>query len=187
MGLCFGGKRMTYKSENQIWQDIITLLNRAVSSKKIDGFTVMRSFQPVDVYEQPTILIHRISSNRYGWRGRRNKVVNNQMRHIEVYHQELRFQIDVLKKIDVSNPNELTATDIANMLVDWLESDKGLKEMRSLGFMPLRIQAMPESTFVNQHDNYQINPHFDLICYIEQEIDDTQDVIDGYEFTLKGV
>lgn len=175
------------KNENQIWADIISLLNQAVTVKGITGFKVMRSYQPIDVQTQPVILIHRISQNRYGWRGRRNKLVNGLMRHIEVYYQELRFQIDVLKRIDISNPSELTASDIANMLVDWLESDKGLKALRSKGFMPLRIQAMPESPFVNQQDNYQINPHFDLICYIEQEIDDTQDVIDGYEFTLKGV
>lgn len=177
---------MTYKTENQIWADVISLLKDAVKDKKIANCTVMRSFQPVDVQIQPTILIHLISQDRYGWRGRKNKVINGVMHHIEVYHQQLRFQIDVLKKIGVSK-DELTASDIANMLVDWLESDRGLKSLRSYGFMPLRIQSMPENTFVNQHDNYQINPHFDLICYIEQEIDDNQDVIDGYEFTLKGV
>lgn len=178
---------MTYRNENQIWADIISLLKMAVQAKNISDCTVMRSFQPVDVQIQPTILIHRISQNRYGWRGRKDKVINNVMHHVESYHQELRFQVDVLKKIDVNNPNDLTATDIANLLVDWLESDKGLKEMRSLGFMPLRIINMPESTFINQHDNYQINPHFDIICYIQQEIDENQDIVDGYEFTLKGV
>lgn len=177
---------MTYKTENQIWADIISLLKKATTAKGINC-TVMRSYQPVDVQIQPTILIHRISQNRYGWRGRKNKVINGLMHHIESYHQELRFQVDVLKKIDVSNPDEKTATDIANLLVDWLESDTGLKEMRDLGFMPLRIISMPESTFINQHDNYQINPHFDIICYIQQEIDENQNVVDGYEFTLKGV
>lgn len=177
---------MTYKTENQIWANMIVLLNKAVSAKEISGFTVMRSNQPVDIQKQPVILIHRISTNRYGWRGRKDKVINGVMHHIESYHQELRFQIDVLKKISGS-AEEQTASDIANLLVDWLESDKGLKEMRSLGFMPLRIINMPENTFVNQNDNYQINPHFDIICYIQQEIDENQDVVDGYEFTLKGV
>lgn len=178
---------MTYKTENEIWADIISLLREAVSAKGITGFTVMRSYQPVDTQNQPVILIHRISQNRYGWRGRKDKVINGVMRHIERYYQELRFQVDVLKKINIQNPEELTASDIANMLVDWLESDKGLKVMRSYGFMPLRIQAMPENQFVNQHDNFQINPHFDIIFYIEQEIEENQSVIDGYEFTLKGV
>ena len=90
---------MTYKTENDIWTDVIALLNEALTAKSITGMMVMRSFQPTDVTGKNLVLINKISSKRYGWRGRHNKVINQVMTHIEKYFQEMRFQISVLKMI----------------------------------------------------------------------------------------
>lgn len=178
---------MTYKTENDIWADMIALLNEALSAKNITGMTVMRSYQPLDVTGKSLVLIQRVSGRRYGWRGRKNKIINGVMKHIENYFKEMRFQISVLKKIDINDISQLTATDIADMLVDYLLSDKGLKNLRSRGYMPLRVVDVREPTFTNESNNYQINPNFDLICTVQQEIVDGQDVVDGYDFTLQGV
>lgn len=178
---------MTYKTENDIWADMVTLLNDALTAKSITGMTVMRSFQPIDVTGKNLVLINKISSKRYGWRGRHDKVINNTMKHIEKYFQEMRFQVSVLKAINLADINETTAEDIANMLIDYLLSDKGLKKLRSKGYMPIRIVDVRNPTFVNQTDNYQFNPNFDIICTIQQEIVEGQDVIDAYDFILKGV
>ena len=165
---------MTYKTENDIWTDVIALLNEALTAKSITGMTVMRSFQPTDVTGKNLVLINRISSKRYGWRGRHNKVINNVMTHIEKYFQEMRFQISVLKMINLADVTETTASDIANMLIDYLLSDKGLKSLRSKGYMPIRVVDVRIPSFVNQTDNYQLNPNFDLICTIQQEIIENQ-------------
>lgn len=178
---------MTYKTENNIWVDMIALLNQALAAKDITDMTVMRANQPFDVTKKSVVLISRINSSRYGWRGRKNKVINSQMTHIENYFQELQFQITVLKQAKINDIEDLTATDIANKLVDYLLSNKGLESLRGLGYMPLRITRVREPTFVNETDNYQVNPNFDLICYIQQEIDDTENVVDGYDFKLTGV
>ena len=166
---------------------MIELLNEALSAKNIVGMTVMRSYQPTDINGKNLILINKISSRRYGWRGRHNKLINNIMTHIEKYFQEMRFQISVLKKINISDASEITAADIANKIVDYFLSDKGLKSLRNKGYMPLRVVDVRDTNFVNENENYQFNPNFDLICTIEQEIVENQDVLDGYDFTLKGV
>ena len=178
---------MTYKTENDIWADMIALLNEALTAKQVTSMTVMRSFQPIDVTGKNLVLINKISSRRYGWRGRYNKIINNTMKHIEKYFQEMRFQINVLKKINLDDISEITASDIANMLIDYLLSDKGLKSLRSRGYMPLRIIDVRIPSFTNENDNYQLNPNFDLICTVQQEIVENQDVVEGYDFTLKGV
>lgn len=166
---------------------MIALLNEAVSAKSITDMTVMRANQPFDVTKKSAVLISRIQSNRYGWRGRKSKIINSVMKHVENYYQELQFQITVLKKSKLDDLTDLTATDIANKLVDYLESNSGLAKLRQLGYMPLRITNVREPTFVNETDNYQINPNFDLVCYVQQEINDTENVVDGYDFNLKGV
>lgn len=178
---------MTYKTENDIWTDVIALLNEALTAKSITGMTVMRSFQPTDVTGKNLVLINKISSKRYGWRGRHNKVVNQVMTHIEKYFQEMRFQISILKMINLADITETTASDIANMLIDYLLSDKGLQSLRSKGYMPIRVVDVRNPSFINQTDNYQFNPNFDLICTIQQEIVENQNVVDGYDFTLEGV
>lgn len=178
---------MTYKTENDIWTDMIALLNEALTAKNITGMTVMRSFQPTDVTGKNLVLIQKISSRRYGWRGRHNKIINDVMTHIEKYFQEMRFQISVLKKININKIDDTTAIDIANMLIDYLLSDKGLKSLRSRGYMPIRVIDVRNPVFSNETDNYQFNPNFDLICAVQQEITDNQEVVEGYDFTLKGV
>jgi hypothetical protein len=178
---------MTYKKENDIWTDMIALLNEALTAKNIVGMTVMRSFQPTDVTGKNFVLINKISSRRYGWRGRHDKKINNVMTHIEKYFQEMRFQINVIKKINLNDISEITAADIANMIIDYLLSDKGLASLRSKGYMPLRVLDVRNPTFVNETDNFQFNPNFDLICTIQQEIVDNQKIVDAYDFTLKGV
>ena len=137
---------MTYKTENDIWADMIALLNEALTAKQVTSMTVMRSFQPIDVTGKNLVLINKISSRRYGWRGRYNKIINNTMKHIEKYFQEMRFQINVLKKINLDDISEITASDIANMLIDYLLSDKGLKSLRSRGYMPLRLKIVQKES-----------------------------------------
>lgn len=178
---------MTYKTENDIWRDMIALFNEALTAKSITGMTVMRALQPVDVTGKSLILLQRVNARRYGWRGRHETTVADSLRHVENYYKEMRFQITVLKKIDITKINELTATDIADMLVDYLLSDIGLKSLRSRGYMPLRIVDIREPSFNNESENYQIHPNFDLICYVQQETSESQKVIEGHSFNLNGV
>ena len=178
---------MTYKNENDIWVDMIALLNEALTAKNITNMTVMRSFQPTDVTGKNLVLINKISSRRYGWRGKHNTIIDGVMKHIEKYFQEMRFQISVLKKINLADTSEITAADVANMLIDYLLSDTGLKSMRSKGYMPIRVVDVRNPSFVNVNDNYQFNPNFDLICTVQQEIVEPQAIIEGSDFTLKGV
>lgn len=178
---------MTYKTENDIWKDMISLFNEALTAKKITGMTVMRAVQPVDVTGKSLVLLQRVNAKRYGWRGRHEKIVADTLHHIENYYKEMRFQVTVLKKIDITNTDELTASDIADMLVDYLLSNTGLKSLRLKGYMPLRIMEVREPSFSNESENYQIHPNFDLVCYVQQEIVEKQDVISKHEFNINGV
>lgn len=179
--------KMTYKTENDIWKDMISLFNEALTAKQITGMTVMRAVQPVDVTGKSLVLLQRVNARRYGWRGRHETTVADSLHHIENYYQEMRFQVTVLKKIDITKIDELTASDIANMIVDYLLSDTGLKSLRSKGYMPLRIAEVREPSFTNEGENYQIHPNFDLVCYVQQETSELQKVIEGKDFNLNGV
>ena len=178
---------MTYKTENNIWEDMISLLNEALSAKNISGMTVMRAFQPTDVTGKNLVLINKVSSKRYGWIGRHNKIIDGEMQYVEDYFQEMRFQISVLKKINLKDSTDITAEDIANMLIDYLLSNEGLQNLRSQGYMPIRIIDVRNQNFINQNDNYQFNPNFDFVCTIKQVIVKNQAIIDGCSFSLKGV
>lgn len=178
---------MTYKTENDIWKDMISLFNEALTAKQITGMTVMRAVQPVDVTGKSLVLLQRVNARRYGWRGRHETTVADTLHHIENYYKEMRFQVTVLKKIDITNIDELTASDIADMLVDYLLSNTGLKSLRSKGYMPLKIMEVREPSFSNESENYQIHPNFDLVCYVQQEIVEEQDVISKHEFNINGV
>lgn len=175
------------KTENEIWKDLIALINTALEECEITGWTVRQANQQFKVApNRPVISISRVSSNRYGFQGRRDKVVNNLPEHEEIYYQQLRFQITFLKK-RVTDPTELTSSDVANELATWLMSVKGLKETRALGFMPLRVTDIREPAFVDDSDDFEKSPNFDFLLYLRQNKVSKENAVDAWNCDLIGV
>lgn len=177
-----------YKSENQIWADIMTLINGGLAYFNITGWTVRQGQLPTKTtVNKPTIYIDRITSRRYGWQKKKDYVENGQMKHKESYIQELRFQVSSIKKRNVEIIDNMTSADVSNYLVSYLSSTYGLKVIRDLGYQPLRTVDVGEPAFINDSDNYEKNPNFDISLYLVQDIIKDENGIKDFTINIERV
>lgn len=181
---------MAVKTENQIWTSVFTLLNGILTAKQITGWTIRQGNQPtVENLKDHSIYITRIASRRYGWQAHRSKwdEVSQKMIHTEEYFQEILFQISAFKKRNPSDITELTAGDILNTFITFLQSIDGVKAMREKGFQTFRIQELREPAAVMDNDLYEKLPSFDISLVLVQNEECEIGHTAQYQLKLKGI
>lgn len=134
------------------------------------GVAVERMFQPVTVgvNSGPTIYLQTIiPGRRVGWVGRRDRnTPTEDMTHEETQWLETTFQVSGLARRDPQNPNYLTlptAADYVQMAADILQGDRGMAALAVQRVRPLRVTTMRDTKFVNEADQYEANPSFDIV------------------------
>lgn len=181
---------MAVKTENQIWEYVFTLLNGVLTAKNITGWAIRQGNQPtIENLKDQSIYITRIASRRYGWQAHRNKwdSAQQKMIHTEEYFQEILFQISAFKKRNPSNTTELTAGDILNTFITFLQSIDGVKAMREKGFQTFRIQELREPAAVMDNDLYEKLPSFDIsLVLVQNEVSEIGHTAQ-YQLKLKGI
>lgn len=158
-----------------------TLLASLATAPGYADVGVKRMFQPltVGVPSAPTIFMQNIGERRIGW-VRREEVVPvppaTEFTHNELQWWETTFQVNAFARRDPTKPDFMTlpsAMDIAKMASDILQSDKGLAALKVQRVRPLRITAVRNVPFVNDSDQYEQNPSFDIVLSHVQIISST--------------
>lgn len=104
--------------------------------------------------------------------------------HVERQWWESTIQISALCRLNPKDPDYLskpTAMDIAKAASDILQGDKGLAALAIGGARPLRITSVRQLHFVNDSDQYEANPSFDITLSYVQTITATTPPVSTYE------
>lgn len=132
---------------------------------------VSQRYQPrtVGAPEAPAVILSIVSNLRYGALRREDlqpETSGGEMVHLETQWWETRMQIGGWVWRNPEDPNFLTQTtagDIAKMASNILQSDKGLTALAVERVRPLRITELRNVTVVNDRDEYEHNPSFDVV------------------------
>lgn len=132
---------------------------------------VVSRYQPrtIGAPEAPSVLMSTVTNLRYGVLGREElqpETPGGDMIHVETQWWETRLQISAWAWRNPEDPNFLTQTtagDIAKMASNILQSDKGLTALAVERVRPLRITELRNVTVVNDRDEYEHNPSFDVV------------------------
>lgn len=181
---------MTIKTENQQWQDIIALIKNALQSDGYNDWQVRRSNQPTMVgLIDKTVYITRVSSRRYGWQAHRNKwnVKLGKMEHKEEYIEEVLYQISAFKKRNIADINEITSSDVLNSLITYFQSLEGINTLRNEKYQTYRITELREPPFVDDSDNFEKMPSFDITLNLLQTKTNNENYTDKYSFKLERI
>lgn len=147
-------------------------LVRSTLLASLVGVKVKRLFQPttVGVASDPTIYVQTIiAGRRVGAPGRTDRPgagEDDPMMHTERQWWETTFQISATARRDPADPNFMTlpsASDIAKEASDILQSDKGLAALAAQRVRPLRVTDIRNVYIVNESDQYEANPSFDIV------------------------
>lgn len=181
---------MTYRSENQVWEQVMGLLNDWVSSQNLTTWIVRQGHQPhiVDITSR-LIWVDRISSTRYGWQADKPRLdeTSQQMVNDIRYYTDMVFQISFFKRRENNDTvDTLTSSDVANQMLTYLMSETGLANFRALGFGLLRTTELREPIFSDEDDTYERNPNFDITINFEQVQTSNIGSIDSLQYVIKG-
>lgn len=175
--------------------DLLTL----VRSTLLSGFTslgggfaavkVRQAYQPstVGTAQGPQALLQTIGNRRYGAL-RRDDIPPvppaTDMTHIETQWWETTIQVGAEARRNPQDPAFLTlpsAMDICKAASDILQSDTGLSALSVQRVRPLRITEIRNVRFVNESDQYEAMPSFDIVLVYPQTRTTTTPPVSTFE------
>lgn len=164
--------------------DLWTLLNSTLTAG-LDaqygegevGVQAIYQPQAMGLPSEPTVTFQSILEQRYGWLRRAYTpgiAPSDLMTGAMTQWWESTLQIGAMARRDPNDPNFLTlptAMDICKAASDILQSDTGLSALAAQRVRPLRITAIRNLQWVNESDQYESVPSFDLVLVYPQTIE----------------
>lgn len=177
------------KSENQIYADIIGFINNALNSLNITGWQVMQLKQPVKLTEiKPTIYVTIANKNRIGWQKRSYPIIDDDLKIKEQFKVELDCQISALRRRSVNDTvNTTGSSDILEILKTYFLNPNSLQKLRQLGYLIFQPSSIQNPDFIDDSDNFEFMPFFNVSLILDQTLISAQTAIDDYTLTIERV
>lgn len=176
---------MKYKTENQVFADIIEIINGFFTANNITDWKVRQGYQPrQETLQDNTVTLWRITSNDIGFQG--EKYLTNDddifVMRSEVL-KEVSFQLDFFRKRDFDdNIDTLNSIDMANLLKIYLSNSNGIAEFTKREYGIMRIRNFREPKRLTPSDLYETFPSFDIILRFWQYVDTPCDYIEKINY-----
>jgi hypothetical protein len=150
-------------NDNAVMAAIISTATAGLAAQNII-VGIKQNYQPTvqGAPSLPTILIHKISDNRYGWPYRSDVFASGVETHTETEWIETEFQASCIATQDPSNTTQLTSADYLKALARWLQSYMGIAELLAAGLGIYRIEKMSQRYWLNDRRQYQTEPTFEF-------------------------
>lgn len=167
--------------ETELFTLVRTALLEGIAARQVgEPVAVERGYQPLTmgVNSGPTVLMQSISNYRYGSMRREEIPVFEageitHFIHREVQWWETTLQINGMARRDPTKPDFLTALsamDIAKMASDILQGDAGMSVLAAERVRPLRVTQIRTVQFVNESDQYEASPSFDVVLVYPEAV-----------------
>lgn len=146
-------------------QELITLVRTALLAELPAGTKVLQKNPPVavGVPSTPVVYIETIiPARRVGWLSRRDilKLDLSEFQHLELQWVETTLQVSALAKLVDGQPS---AADYAAMAAEILQGDRGMAVLAAQRVRPLRVDNSRTIVFVNDAQQYEQHPSFDIV------------------------
>ncbi len=170
---------------NQVYKDIIALIQAALDSQKIKWQILKAYQQTIGGHKPPYVLVHRLLSTNYGWQYGEDKAftVNNvtTYKHTENQKEKQTFQIDfVYNRTANEDKDTITGTDVARIVSSWFMSDTGIAAAKAKGYEMLRISEVYEEYYKEVSREYQVAPHFKIDFLLTQTFEQPAQLIGAF-------
>lgn len=156
---------------------------------------VRQNYQPTQqgASVKPVLYLHKLGDVRRGWVQRKDVYDpaaddgRGAFRHYEGQWYETTFQVSALAQQDPSDPNSATASDLASVGCDIMQSDVMMARLRASGVGVLRVDAVRNPYFVDDEARNEANPSFDFVVTHKRETLDMVPVVESVEFNFARV
>lgn len=180
---------MAIKGENQIYADIVGFLNSSLETLNITGWQVLQLKQPVKLTEiSPTIYVTCTLKRRRGWQYRDYKIIDAELKNTQYFKQEVDVQISALRMRKLEDTvDTLNSSDILELLKTYMLNPYTLQDLRALGYRIYQPSEIQSPDFINDSDNFEFMPFFNVTFILNQSLSSPQTSIDEYTLKIEGV
>lgn len=162
-------------------QDLFALVRSTLLEELPPGVAVLQKQNPVAVgaSSTPTIYMEMVvPARRVGWLSRKERLQVGlaAFDHVEAQWVETTLQISALARLV---DGQLSAGDLAGLAADILQGDAGMARLAVQRVRPLRVTTSRTVHFVNESDQFEANPSFDIVLSYVQIRESTTPVVAG--------
>lgn len=181
---------MMYKTENQVFADIIGVIRGFFESIGENDWIVRQGYQPrQEALQNKAVTLWRVYSADNGFQGEKYLTDDNgnYIMRSEV-QKEVSIQFDFFRKRKENDVAETkNAIDYANLLKVYLSNSVGISELQELGYGFLRIENFREPKHLTPSDIYETFAGFDLIILYWQQVDSPVKEATFENIVIKGI
>ena len=174
---------MTIKTDNQVLADIISFINSFLNNQNITGWKVLQLYQPVKLTTiEPVIYITATNKKRNGWQARYYPIINRELKIKDKFIQELDVQISAVRSREITDTKTtINAADILEQLKAYMLNINVLQNLRTLGYLIYQPSDIQKQDFINDSDNFDFMPFFNVTFIYDQTLISSQTAISEYK------
>lgn len=153
----------SYKTENQIIADCISLANTALEYFNVADWKVRQLSQifKVDVLD-PTIFVSIITHNQLGRQYIKRAQADGVITRSNYSKQEVKIRFSAVhRNLATDMVETYNSTDILKTLRAYMQSPEGIETLKDLGYVQYRADTISEQSYTNDSDNFEMLPYFD--------------------------
>lgn len=160
-------------NDNALLAIIISAIQTGLTAQSIT-VGIQQAYQPTTegVPSSPTILIHKVDDDRYGW-VERNDIVNLgtvvTVTHTEIEKLITSYEIGAIAQVDPSNVSALTAADYVKAVARVLQSEACILSLQALNIGTDRIQRIKTTYFRDDKGQNETYPNF-IITFVHDDV-----------------
>ena len=174
---------------------LITLIIATIIAQEaiagIPNTPVKQAFQPTQqgVNTAPTAYMFKVLDNPIGFPERSNvyDAIAKAEVHTETQVYETTLQISTLATQNPTDVNQLTASDILNLIAYILRSDSTIEAFQKQGIAIIKVGQARNQPFVDDRQRHEFSPTFDFIIAHKQIVTNSVAVVQSNEFVIKTV
>lgn len=115
------------------------------------------------------VFISPVAPEQVGWSRQYSRLDENNMNLKVTHTKQKSYQVSCLVDFDPSNPDDMPAHDLAQVINDMLQQPDSVRTLRDKGVFVHECQPVRPAFVVNQSDNYESMPNFDMIISYNAE------------------
>jgi hypothetical protein len=177
--------------DNQLIALIISTIIAQEAAAGIPGTPIAQAFQPTQqgVNTVPTAYLYKVGDRRYGFVGRTDvwNATTSQMIHTEIQQYETTLQFSALATQNPATPTQYTASDILNFIAYILQSSVTIAALEAQGVGVERITEVRNPYFLDDRQQFEASPSFDVIFTHKQIITTTTPIAQSIELQIAEV
>lgn len=163
-------QQISFKTENQIYNDFIGLVNATFNVFDISGWQVrqLNQLYKINVLK-PTVFLSISNATQRGQQYSKN--IKNNSAFLKNYANKSEVTIKfsaARRELPSDDLTTLNSIDVLKIIKNYLQSDLGVKYLANLTYAQYRATEITPPFFVNDDDNFQLLPSFNCTFVYEE-------------------